>query len=317
MLDEGFDPVATQVVVADGVDSYSAALPGIDLDVVRTGLGTGPNVASAAVANDTVLASVTTQFPVLGRTTVADDRVIVALVTAAPPKTRWCGFDLTPGMVMSWGPGAEHTANSPAGVGYVILSVAIQRLEAAAVELELRLELPDGGHVAPLTPNQRTLDLASLLEPLHNPMAFAPDRRLVHGEAVHAMASAFSDGEISERSVVPSRYQASRRIVSACINYSETIHRPPSISEMCAVSHASERRVRNAFLDAFAVPPTAYFRHRALSLVRSQLILAAADGTVSDFALGAGFRNLGRFSAQYRNVFGEYPSATLRGVSAG
>ena len=168
----------------------------------------------------------------------------------------------------------------------------------------------------PLTPNQRTLDLASLLAPLRDPMAFAPDDRLVQLEAVHAMTSALSDGGAGARSVGPSRYQASRRIVSACINYSEIIHRPPSISEMYRVSHASERRVRNAFLDAFAVPPTVYFRHRALSLVRSQLILAAADGTVSDFALGAGFRNLGRFSAQYQNVFGEYPSVTLRGVSA-
>jgi AraC-like DNA-binding protein len=161
----------------------------------------------------------------------------------------------------------------------------------------------------------RTLDLASLLAPLRDPMAFAPDHRLVHGEAVHVMTSALSDGETGGRSVGPSRYQSSRRIVSACINYSETIHGPPSISEMCAVSHASERRVRAAFMDAFAVPPTVYFRHRALSLARSQLILSPTDGTVSDVALGAGFRNLGRFSAQYRNVFGEYPSVTLRGTS--
>jgi AraC-like DNA-binding protein len=315
MLDVGFDPVATQLLVADGVDSYSAALPGLVLDVARTGLGAGPNIAHTAVANEVMLASVITGFPGLTRTTVADDRIFVALVIAAPPNSRWCGFDLTPGLVMSWGPGAEHTANNPGGINFVALCATRRRLEEAADELELRLELPDGGHVVPLTPNQRTLDLASLLAPLHNPMAFAPDRRLVQLEAVHAMTSALSDGGAGARSVGPSRYQASRRIVSACINYSETIHRPPSISEMCAVSHASERRVRNAFTDAFAVPPNLYFRNRALSLARSQLIRSPADGTVSEVALGAGFRNLGRFSAQYRNVFGEYPSATLRGTS--
>jgi AraC-like DNA-binding protein len=58
--------------------------------------------------------------------------------------------------------------------------------------------------------------------------------------------------------------------------------------------------------------PTAFLRQVRLQLVRDELLRSGQEANVTTIALRHGFSHLGRFSAQYRSVFGEDPSATLR-----
>jgi transcriptional regulator GlxA family with amidase domain len=55
-----------------------------------------------------------------------------------------------------------------------------------------------------------------------------------------------------------------------------------------------------------------YLRHLRLNRVHSTLLDADPRSvTVTAVACRWGFVHLGRFAAQYRQVFGEYPSTTL------
>jgi transcriptional regulator GlxA family with amidase domain len=58
--------------------------------------------------------------------------------------------------------------------------------------------------------------------------------------------------------------------------------------------------------------PNAYLRQVRLRLVREELLRSDKETNVTAVALQHGFMHLGRFSAQYRDAFGESPSATLR-----
>jgi AraC-like DNA-binding protein len=59
--------------------------------------------------------------------------------------------------------------------------------------------------------------------------------------------------------------------------------------------------------------PTSYLRFRRISLVYRTLRRGHPDAaTVSEVAWRYGFRDLDRFAASYRALFGELPSATLR-----
>ncbi len=58
--------------------------------------------------------------------------------------------------------------------------------------------------------------------------------------------------------------------------------------------------------------PMEFLRTMRLRRVREDLIDAPAGTTVSDVATRWGFYQFGRFAAQYRQLFGETPSATLR-----
>lgn len=317
MLKDDNDLTTTRRVVANSVEKYSAALPGFDLDVVRTGAGFGPNVAHATVTDDVMLASGVTGFPVLGRTTVADDRVVVGLLTSTPPGSRWFEIALEPGLMLLYGPGAEHTAVSPAGLAYIALSVSIDRLAATADSTELVVTMPRRGYVGIMPPTTKTVHLARLLgtvpDPLSDPSA-PPLLPRGDGDTVLALANALSDGSVERAAGNRLGSINSRRITNTCIEYADMLGGIPSIAQLCGVAHVSERRLRKAFVDTFGMPPTRYLRLRGLDRVNRQLRSERSGLTVGEAALDAGFGNLGRFASDYRTAFGELPSQTRRGA---
>lgn len=86
----------------------------------------------------------------------------------------------------------------------------------------------------------------------------------------------------------------------------------PSVIDLCEVLGVSERTLRYAFQEYVGLSPVAYLRVCRLNKVRA--VLAASDPahtTVTQVAMRHGFLHLGRFSGDYRRMFGETPSATL------
>jgi AraC family ethanolamine operon transcriptional activator len=99
------------------------------------------------------------------------------------------------------------------------------------------------------------------------------------------------------------------RITEACIEYADASDGHPTPAQMRAVAFASERRIRQAFAKTYGMPPTVYFRIRALHKVRLRL-LSDDSRSSTTVAHDAGFYHPGRFAAHYREVFGELPSQT-------
>ncbi len=76
----------------------------------------------------------------------------------------------------------------------------------------------------------------------------------------------------------------------------------------------SVRVLQVGFREVLGTTPHAYILDARLRRARSDLVLAwGGDGaTVNEIARRWGFGNVGRFAAQYRRMFGENPSETLR-----
>ena len=53
-----------------------------------------------------------------------------------------------------------------------------------------------------------------------------------------------------------------------------------------------------------------FLRARRLDAARARLAMARDDDTITSIATACGFEHLGRFSAQYRQRFGESPRDT-------
>jgi len=90
------------------------------------------------------------------------------------------------------------------------------------------------------------------------------------------------------------------------------LNEPLHISALCRALAVSERTLRKAFHTTHGIPPCRYLRMLRLSQARRALL--SADGnlvTVTEIATGFGFVELGRFSVEYRKVFGESPSQSL------
>ena len=314
----GLTTTTMRTVVANEADEHSGALPGLTLDVVRTGIGYGPNLTDSYVGEHVTVVSGLIQFPLLGRTTVGDDTIIVALITSAPPSSRWAGIELRTGSLLLYGPGAEHTAVSPAGLRYSAALVSIGALEEAAERRGMGFTVPKRGRVVEVDSTQHAVSLAELLRTASEPL----DER---GATARSEVLLYSIGTMHSHGVPSShgpgrRVLDSRNIAGVCVEYVDadqetssvaSIERRPTIAELCMVAHVSERRLRNAFYDSYGVAPLRYFRLRSMSRARNRLLdQNACAEAVPGLALELGYDHLSRFVSYYKDVYGESPSAT-------
>ncbi len=88
-----------------------------------------------------------------------------------------------------------------------------------------------------------------------------------------------------------------------------------SISSMAKQYEISEQTLQNSFKSLFGFTPNYFFRSLKLNLVHQELQKSNPEqAKVSKVALKWGFVHMGRFSAYYTELFGEYPSVTLKTI---
>lgn len=85
-----------------------------------------------------------------------------------------------------------------------------------------------------------------------------------------------------------------------------------TLETLCAITGVSRRTLYGGFRQYRGVSPMAYLKNIRLERARRDLLAAHAGARVTDIALHWGFTQLGRFSVEYRERYGESPSDTLK-----
>lgn len=103
-----------------------------------------------------------------------------------------------------------------------------------------------------------------------------------------------------------------QRVVREARHYmSEHAEEPINVPDLCEAIHVSRRTLQYSFQDVLQMSPVTYLRALRLNGVRRDL-RRGGDEAVADRAARWGFWHLSRFAADYRHMFGELPSDTLR-----
>ena len=92
---------------------------------------------------------------------------------------------------------------------------------------------------------------------------------------------------------------------------------PVTMTAVAERAGVSVRTLQSAFQEYRKCSPMSFLQERRLQEARRRLLTATPDRAVATIARETGFQHLGRFSARYRERFGESPSATharLKGV---
>ena len=110
-----------------------------------------------------------------------------------------------------------------------------------------------------------------------------------------------------------SRYLLARRARDYML---ERQARPPAIAEICTYLHASERKLHYAFSRTFGVSPKRFLKTRRLFAAHQALKSAYPGERVHDIAMRQGFWDLGYFARDYKAMFDELPSTTLKRQNA-
>ena len=243
--------------------------------------------------------------------------VAFGVLTRIEGDARWCGAPVAAGTLFRVVEPWEISSSGP--VELVCFGVGSAALDAVGAQLAGTEWAPTAGnrrgeardHVRlaeGLTGMLRSLDAATS-EPAALAAAEADLLRLA------ARLDLASDLAPVERLPVPSRRRAAVRRVEEYLDASPG--EVPSIPTLCTVARVSERTLEYAFREHLGTTPVRFLKVRRLNRVRRELLAAEPGASVTAVALRAGVYDLGRFAGEYRQLFGELPSETLRHSPAG
>lgn len=87
----------------------------------------------------------------------------------------------------------------------------------------------------------------------------------------------------------------------------------PTIPELCGIAGLSERSLEYGFREYLDITPIRYLRTVRLNGARRDFLAATnTKASISEIALKWGFIEFGRFAGEYKQLFQELPSQTLR-----
>jgi AraC-like DNA-binding protein len=233
----------------------------------------------------------------------------------------WCnGWVVNEGEVLCFTEGTElQFRNAPNTSWQVLLIDRLELQQASTVLLGRPVDIPDIGTIkirAQEAVSRLTTTVGAALSFLENQTS---------GVLMGAAAAGLTEGLVNAfvRSVAPHekfshntresfaghRYGALRRAEQFL---RDTMDSPFSSRGLCNAARMSERTVEMLFKEAYGMSPRTWSRIARLNAARQDLIKGDTDEVrVSEVAVRWGFYHFGRFSAYYRHLFGETPSATI------
>jgi AraC family ethanolamine operon transcriptional activator len=256
--------------------------------------------------------------------TIARDIAGFGVALTATGGYRMNGHAVSGNVFAMFGPGATHFASSAGPTRWASVSFAPVDLGNALGALRGGEPTTIGTVFRPVLAAQPAA--AAVVELLfgamaaaeRDPGAFASSQ--ARGALERALLDAFARAVTSsESTAAPDRAKLpATRLVRLAEDYFDAhLHTPVYVADLCAVTGASERTLRNAFHNVYGVGPTRYLVYRRLATARRALRNAQPGDTVTAIATHNGLWDLGRFAADYRSLYGEPPSATLRAARGG
>jgi AraC-like DNA-binding protein len=238
--------------------------------------------------------------------------------TPRTEKPAWCnGFSVAKGEILCFTEGAElQFRNAPRTTWQALLIDRHELQEVATILTGRPLELPERGTTNFKAPD-RASSLTSVIQAalsdladaggLTGPAAANLCEEIVN-EFVRASASTDKSSHKSQRDFAGYRFAAMRRAEEFLREHMDI---PFSSRGLCSATRMSERSIEMLFKEAYGISPRNWSQIARLNAARNDLLESdSEDVRVSDVAVRWGFFHFGRFSAAYRNLFGELPSIT-------
>lgn len=313
-------PSTVRVTSFTDPEALASAIPGVDFRA--TALRAGPFEASLTTCRlGNLVLQTGSCSPTAAIATAGPATAVVQLPLANRDTLTLNGRPAGAWSIGLYGPGAELIrANRQASTHAALL------MPAETAE-ELLCPLHGGGMFAANSARMHTTDPASwdrvaaiataagsVMTAAPDTLADEPPRIGLRASLLNAVRAVLASGHKTERPRRVQAWQSWRRIVIGIEAYLNAhAARPIYTEELCAELGISAASLGAAFHGTLGISPHRYLKLRRLSMVRSAL--RAADGAVplvKTVALDHGFWHLGQFAHDYRMMYGETPSETVR-----
>jgi AraC-like DNA-binding protein len=145
-----------------------------------------------------------------------------------------------------------------------------------------------------------------------NPLAELIARKHLQSELLDVFLIALRDGILTEKknARMEKRFQRLKTIRDFLAAKS---HEAVKADSLCRELGLSRRGLEVMFQESLGIGPMKFLRHQRLHRVRRALqATSPLPGAIKKAALDCGFWHMGHFGQEYRALFGENPSETLR-----
>lgn len=254
--------------------------------------------------------------PVLGFRTFA-------LHTSGSTDYRWCGSAVTNNDLIVFPAGGEFESVSQPGFSVFTLSLSTALLERTA-ELEfhrpLQSFMDSSGYICRLAGTD-VRNLRALLHGISEDVQYLSShgitlpqdsrtQRLEQRLTQQVLACLGQGKALAPRKEGSKRMETLGRALEFIEQRQSLAVRPIEIAEAVGVSR---RTLEYAFQDSFDMSPAAYLKALRLKGLNQQLLKGnSGDASIARLCAVFGFRHPSQAAADYRDMFAELPSATLR-----
>jgi AraC family transcriptional regulator, ethanolamine operon transcriptional activator len=305
---------------SDDIDDHAATLPGWQQCYDRLGPGQFEGSVSMLRLGAIDLFRETTNVTIRQETMAPASAVVIGLPLPGSDPSCFHGIPIAAGdmIALSGSTATEFLCLGGMDVGAAVIDRDALRMagfelpEAVTGRFARIVKAPTGeslrSWMTDMLANIRNARLRDCRLHERAPLA-AAHRGLV------ALADAFAEAEQTHRPPLPRRHRTAARARDYVEAHADRL---VSVPELAAGLDVSVRTLEQSFAEALGISPAVYLRYVRLNGARRMLRpLEAGDTTVAEVAMAWGFWHLGRFSAYYHSLFGEAPSATLRGPPRG
>ncbi|WP_081849697.1 helix-turn-helix domain-containing protein [Marinobacterium lacunae] len=197
--------------------------------------------------------------------------------------------------------------------GSNILSVAVHEavLEHHAQTQGIAITLPEAGCCPRIQADPETIrEMGLLINKVVSAKPGSIDRGIHEDLVIMMLLDQLGDVRLNNQ--LPPSYAHRRAVVDRVRDYVlEVGALPVTLDELCQVACVSRRTLQYSFDSILGISPKHFLRTGRLNRVR-RLLSSQEAGSVSDAAAHYGFYHLSQFATDYKRLFGELPSQTLK-----
>jgi AraC-like DNA-binding protein len=239
------------------------------------------------------------------------------LADVRQPAMQHDGVDVSSGEIVVYSAGATFHQRTMGPCRWAAMSLTPEELAAAAETIIGReLAVPSHSHIIRPAPALMARLMAlheaatALAKAAPGALANPSIVKALEQELVHAMVACLGE---SLPSGAKSCDRQHTRVISRFEDFlAARRYEPVYLAEICAAIGVSERTLRTCCQEHLGMSPIHYLWLRRMHLAHRALLRAdSTTATVTAIATDHGFWELGRFSVQYRRLFGETPSVSL------
>ncbi|MBA1446565.1 MAG: helix-turn-helix transcriptional regulator [Gammaproteobacteria bacterium] len=307
---------------------YIAIVPQMDSDMIQLDKGPFHLFEQVFMFGDVSIVHLGSNKAVFERYSLSAGHTLFGFT---PPQgnvqSRWCGMEAHPDCVGIVHSNREYSGYAPSG--HNVLDLIIPQtwlLEQGVVDERLwRNSLIPEKAIFHL-PNQQAFRFRDILYNLVNNKSMQEllkqdqemaslFREWVLDELLLLITACFKVTNKKMRIATQSRFDIFQTAINLIDNQ---IMNPLSTNNLALQIGTSPRSLQYAFQENTGVTPLQYILHRKLHAARTQLQQSFSDThtNVASIAMLYSMTHLGRFSLNYKSLFGEPPSATLKQTNA-